>query len=81
MNSIWCSTLLPPSSDMYLWIRNVAFPVKNELLAVVHYTVALPESSHAFCTPCFVLHVGVRVTLHRAHLLRKQSSEMHAERL
>lgn len=74
--------VLPPrSSDMSFRTRHFVSSVKNELLGVVHYTVPLPELSHAYsrsAKPCamLVLRVGVRVTLHLTHLSRQPSSEM-----
>lgn len=60
--------VLPPrSSDMSFRTRHFVSSVKNELLGVVHYTVPLPELSHAYsCTlslvPC-LLGVWVSVSL------------------
>lgn len=76
--------VLPPRSfDVSFRTRHFVSSVKNELLGVVHY--AVPTARTLPCTflytkPCvmLVLHVGVCVTLHRTHLLRRLSSEMHA---
>lgn len=77
--------VLPPrSSDMSFRTRHFVSSVKNELLGVVHYTVPLPECSHAYSStlkPCamLALRVGVRVTFHPTHLSRQPSSKMHGE--
>lgn len=47
--------LLPRSSDMSFRTRHFVSSVINELLGVVHYTVPLPELSHAYSSTLSLL--------------------------
>lgn len=47
--------LLPRSSDMSFRTRHFVSSVINELLGVVHYTVPLPEVSHAYSSTLSLL--------------------------